>query len=89
MIENFKVGGLSKYGLSYKDIQQINPKIIYCSITGFGQNGPLAENAGYDFLIQVKEGEKRREGREKREGERGERRDNTYLYMFIPQTKIN
>uniref|UniRef100_A0A7S4L9W1 CoA transferase n=1 Tax=Paramoeba aestuarina TaxID=180227 RepID=A0A7S4L9W1_9EUKA len=52
LVENFKVGGLAKRGLGYDDISKVNPKIIYCSITGFGQNGPLSQNAGYDFLIQ-------------------------------------
>lgn len=53
LIENFKVGGLSKYGLDYDSIKEINPKIIYCSITGFGQSGPYSHRAGYDFLIQA------------------------------------
>ena len=52
LIENFKVGGLKKYGLDYESIRAINPRIIYCSITGFGQDGPYAERAGYDFLVQ-------------------------------------
>lgn len=52
LVENFKVGGLKKYGLDYNSIKKINPKIIYCSITGFGQNGPYAHRLGYDFLIQ-------------------------------------
>jgi crotonobetainyl-CoA:carnitine CoA-transferase CaiB-like acyl-CoA transferase len=52
VIENFKVGGLAKYGLDYTSIQAINPGIIYCSITGFGQTGPYRNRAGYDFLIQ-------------------------------------
>lgn len=52
MIENFKVGGLEKYGLDYKSLSEINPRLVYCSITGFGQDGPYASNAGYDFLIQ-------------------------------------
>jgi crotonobetainyl-CoA:carnitine CoA-transferase CaiB-like acyl-CoA transferase len=52
VIENFKVGGLKKYGLDYDALKAINPRIIYCSITGFGQNGPYAERAGYDFLVQ-------------------------------------
>lgn len=51
-IENFKVGGLARYGLGYEDVKKINPNIIYCSITGFGQDGPYAERPGYDFLIQ-------------------------------------
>ena len=52
MIENFKVGGLEKYGLDYASIKAINPGIIYCSITGFGQTGPYAQRAGYDFVVQ-------------------------------------
>jgi crotonobetainyl-CoA:carnitine CoA-transferase CaiB-like acyl-CoA transferase len=52
VIENFKVGGLLKYGLDYESLRQINPKLIYCSITGFGQTGPYAARAGYDFIIQ-------------------------------------
>ena len=52
MIENFKVGGLKKYGLDYASIKTINPKIVYCSITGFGQTGPYANRAGYDFVVQ-------------------------------------
>ncbi|HUG59953.1 MAG TPA: CaiB/BaiF CoA-transferase family protein [Candidimonas sp.] len=52
LIENFKVGGLKKYGLDYDSIKEINPRLIYCSITGFGQTGPLAELPGYDFMIQ-------------------------------------
>jgi glutaryl-CoA transferase len=52
VIENFKVGGLAKYGLDYDSLKQVNPKLVYCSITGFGQNGPYAQRAGYDFMIQ-------------------------------------
>ena len=52
-IENFKVGGLKKYGLDYESMKRINPGLVYCSITGFGQNGPYAERAGYDFMIQA------------------------------------
>ena len=52
ILENFKVGGLAKYGLDYKSLRQVNPKLIYCSITGFGQSGPYANRAGYDFMIQ-------------------------------------
>ena len=52
LIENFKVGGLAKYGLDYDSLRQVNPKLIYCSITGFGQTGPYAHRAGYDFIIQ-------------------------------------
>jgi len=53
LIENFKVGGLKKYGLDYASLKAINPKLIYCSITGFGQTGPYRERAGYDFMIQA------------------------------------
>ncbi|SIT37888.1 conserved hypothetical protein [Paraburkholderia piptadeniae] len=52
LIENFKVGGLSQYGLDYASLKELNPRLIYCSITGFGQTGPYAARAGYDFLIQ-------------------------------------
>ncbi|RST84471.1 CoA transferase [Aquibium carbonis] len=52
MIENFKLGGLKKYGLDYESLKAINPKLVYCSITGFGQTGPYAPRAGYDFIIQ-------------------------------------
>lgn len=53
LIENFKVGGLKKYGLDYDSLKSINPRLVYCSITGFGQTGPYAERAGYDFMIQA------------------------------------
>jgi crotonobetainyl-CoA:carnitine CoA-transferase CaiB-like acyl-CoA transferase len=53
LIENFKVGGLKKYGLDFDSLSTINPKLVYCSITGFGQTGPYAERAGYDFMIQA------------------------------------
>jgi crotonobetainyl-CoA:carnitine CoA-transferase CaiB-like acyl-CoA transferase len=52
VIENFKVGGLAKYGLDYASLAVVNPRLIYCSITGFGQTGPYAHRAGYDFIIQ-------------------------------------
>jgi len=52
VIENFKVGGLAKYGLDYESLKAVNPRLIYASITGFGQDGPYANRAGYDFLIQ-------------------------------------
>ena len=52
LIENFKLGGLAQYGLDYASLNEINPRLIYCSITGFGQTGPYASRAGYDFLIQ-------------------------------------
>lgn len=52
LIENFKVGGLEAYGLDYASLKEVNPQLIYCSITGFGQTGPYAKRAGYDFMIQ-------------------------------------
>ena len=52
LIENYKVGGLAKYGLDFDSLAAINPKLVYCSITGFGQTGPYANRPGYDFLIQ-------------------------------------
>jgi crotonobetainyl-CoA:carnitine CoA-transferase CaiB-like acyl-CoA transferase len=52
VIENFKLGGLTKYGLDYESLRKINPKLVYCSITGFGQTGPYADFAGYDYIVQ-------------------------------------
>jgi crotonobetainyl-CoA:carnitine CoA-transferase CaiB-like acyl-CoA transferase len=52
MVENFKTGGLAKYGLDYASIAEINPSMVYCSITGFGQSGPYAKRPGYDYVIQ-------------------------------------
>ena len=52
LIENFKAGGLARYGLAYPDLAEAFPRLVYCSITGFGQDGPYAPRAGYDFLIQ-------------------------------------
>ncbi len=52
LIENFKTGGLAKYGLDYPSLSALNPRLIYCSITGFGHDGPYAQRAGYDFIIQ-------------------------------------
>ena len=52
LVENFKVGGLAKYGLDYDSLKAINPRLIYCSVTGFGQDGPFAQRPGYDFMIQ-------------------------------------
>lgn len=51
-IENFKVGGLAKYGLDHAALSKLNPRLVYCSVTGFGQDGPYADRAGYDFMIQ-------------------------------------
>jgi len=53
VVENFKTGGLSKYGLDYASLSAIHPRLVYCSITGFGQTGPRAEQAGYDYMIQA------------------------------------
>jgi crotonobetainyl-CoA:carnitine CoA-transferase CaiB-like acyl-CoA transferase len=53
LIENFKVGGLAKYSLDYASLSKINPRLIYCSVTGFGQTGPYATRAGYDYLVQA------------------------------------
>ncbi|MEZ5916904.1 MAG: CaiB/BaiF CoA-transferase family protein [Parvularculaceae bacterium] len=53
LVENFKVGGLAKYGLDYGVISKVNRKLVYCSITGFGQTGPYASRAGYDYMIQA------------------------------------
>jgi crotonobetainyl-CoA:carnitine CoA-transferase CaiB-like acyl-CoA transferase len=52
LVENFKVGGLARYGLDYPSLKAINPRLVYCSITGFGQTGPYADRAGYDFIAQ-------------------------------------
>ncbi|MGV6811457.1 MAG: CaiB/BaiF CoA transferase family protein [Brevirhabdus sp.] len=52
LIENFKLGGLKKFGLDYDSVKALNPRLIYCSITGFGQTGPYAHRAGYDYIIQ-------------------------------------
>ncbi len=53
LIENFKVGGLAKFGLDYASLKAVHPALVYCSITGFGQDGPYAARAGYDFMIQA------------------------------------
>jgi len=53
LVENYKVGGLKKYGLDYESLSRVNPRLVYCSITGFGQTGPYAERPGYDALIQA------------------------------------
>jgi len=52
LIENYKFGDLARYGLGYDDLKQVNPRLIYCSVTGFGQTGPYRERPGYDFMIQ-------------------------------------
>jgi len=52
VIENFKLGGLARYGLDHASLSAVNPRLIYCSITGFGQDGPYAARAGYDFIVQ-------------------------------------
>jgi len=52
LIENYKVGGLRKYGLDWEAVRKVNPRLVYCSITGFGQTGPYAQCAGYDFIVQ-------------------------------------
>ncbi|MEI2298391.1 CaiB/BaiF CoA transferase family protein [Ensifer sp. MJa1] len=52
LLENFKVGGLVKYGLDYESLKRVNPRLIYCSVTGFGQDGPYAHRAGYDYIVQ-------------------------------------
>ncbi|MBG0839570.1 CaiB/BaiF CoA transferase family protein [Ectopseudomonas toyotomiensis] len=69
LLENFKVGGLAAYGLDYASLRAINPRLVYCSITGFGQSGPYAKRAGYDFMIQGLGGLMSLTGRE--EGEEG------------------
>ncbi|MEY4643211.1 MAG: hypothetical protein RLZZ596_42 [Pseudomonadota bacterium] len=56
LVENFKVGGLAHYGLDYASLKDINPRLIYCSVTGFGQDGPYAERAGYDLMVQAMSG---------------------------------
>jgi crotonobetainyl-CoA:carnitine CoA-transferase CaiB-like acyl-CoA transferase len=56
LVENFKVGGLKHYGLDYDSLQAVNPRLIYCSVTGFGQDGPYAERAGYDLMVQAMSG---------------------------------
>ncbi|UZG43562.1 CaiB/BaiF CoA transferase family protein [Caldimonas thermodepolymerans] len=56
LIENFKAGGLARYGLDYATLKELNPRLIYCSITGFGQDGPYAGRAGYDLLVQAASG---------------------------------
>jgi len=53
LLENYKTGGMKKYGLDYESLEVLNPRLVYCSITGFGQTGPYAERPGYDFLVQA------------------------------------
>jgi formyl-CoA transferase len=53
LLENFKVGGLAKYGLDYASLRPVNPRLVYCSITGFGQTGPYKDRPGYDYMIQA------------------------------------
>jgi crotonobetainyl-CoA:carnitine CoA-transferase CaiB-like acyl-CoA transferase len=53
VVENFKVGGLARFGLDYASVAEANPRVVYCSVTGFGQDGPYAARAGYDFIIQA------------------------------------
>ena len=53
LIENYKAGDLARYGLGYEQLRELNPGLIYCSITGFGQTGPMRNVAGYDFIIQA------------------------------------
>ena len=56
VVENFKVGGLQQYGLDHTSLRALNPRLIYCSVTGFGQDGPYAERAGYDLMVQAMTG---------------------------------
>jgi crotonobetainyl-CoA:carnitine CoA-transferase CaiB-like acyl-CoA transferase len=70
LIENFKVGSLKKYGLDYPSLCQVNPSLIYCSITGFGQTGPRASEAGYDAMIQALGGLMSITGASDKEGEK-------------------
>ena len=57
LIENFRTGTLAKYGLGYEDLRKINPRLVYCSITGFGQTGPYQDRSGYDYLVQAMGGQ--------------------------------
>src|ERR1700752_68223 len=52
LVENYKFGDLARYGLGYEDLRKLNPRLVYCSVTGFGQTGPYADRPGYDFMIQ-------------------------------------
>jgi crotonobetainyl-CoA:carnitine CoA-transferase CaiB-like acyl-CoA transferase len=70
LIENFKTGGLKKYGLDYASLSKLNPRLVYCSITGFGHDGPYAHRAGYDFIIQGMGGMMDLTGEADREGQK-------------------
>jgi crotonobetainyl-CoA:carnitine CoA-transferase CaiB-like acyl-CoA transferase len=70
LLENYRTGTLAKYGLGYEDLRKINPRLIYCSVTGFGQNGPYSNRSGYDYLIQAMAGVMSVTGH--RDGEPGE-----------------
>jgi crotonobetainyl-CoA:carnitine CoA-transferase CaiB-like acyl-CoA transferase len=56
LVENYKVGDLARYGLGYDDLREVNPKLVYCSVTGYGQDGPYAQRPGYDFVFQAEGG---------------------------------
>ena len=56
LVENYKVGDLARYGLGYEDLKKLNPGLIYCSVTGFGQTGPYKDRPGYDFMAQGRGG---------------------------------
>ncbi len=56
LVENFRTGTLAKYGLGYEDLKALNPRLVYCSLTGFGQTGPYADRSGYDYLVQAMAG---------------------------------
>lgn len=56
LVENYKVGDLKRHGLSYEDLREVNPGLVYCSVTGYGQDGPFAEKPGYDFVFQAEGG---------------------------------
>jgi len=86
VIENFKAGSLKKYGLDYETLKHINPKLIYCSITGFGQDGPRAEEPGYDFIIQGMSGLMSITG--EKEGELGARAQKVGVAVVDIQTGL-
>ncbi len=83
LIENFKVGGLKKFGLDDESFRKINPRLVYCSVTGFGQTGPYAERAGYDYLIA---GDVRLHGHDRRAGRRADRRPASPISDFLPDS---